>query len=249
MNKLVIVLIIVAGLGSFTNSMAIDIPALTSQRDSYQKQLDEAKTEMIAYMIFHPGASASVLLTGGALSSFLQENMRENMDDETKAMMALIALMGVGYCLNSRQNAKECGKVTAELVSYKNSIDGYQSQINSLNAQLSPGSVGKGYSYHFTNKCKYPVRLAIHFVNLNNNWQTEGWWNIKAGGKTYLADSNNVRLKSNKSIWYFYAETTDGSKLSWTGDKRVSFRDRSLKMYKMEDSTGDSEWYTDCPNK
>jgi hypothetical protein len=246
MRKLLSILILIVGLGNFTNSMAI--ATLTNQRDYYQSQLDKTKFSMLAYILSHPEASSAVIVTGGALGAFLQKNL----DEQTRNAIMLMGLFGVAYCLNSKANAKECANATAELTSYKVSIDDYQNKIDSLNAQLSPNgsqSVGKGYSYHFTNKCKYPVRLAIRFVNLNNNWQTEGWWDVKAGEKIYLADSNNVRLKSNKSIWYFYAETTDGSNLVWTGDKNVSVGDRSLKMYKMKDSTGDSDWYINCPNK
>ena len=105
-------------------------------------------------------------------------------------------------------------------------------------------------NFLFKNNCRYPVRLAIHYRKTNGEWTTEGWWNIAPFQETYLA-SKGTRLTTNSSIWYYYAETTDGSGEYWKGDYPISFGtffgtsfERKLPMRKMQDN--DNNWSISC---
>ena len=107
-------------------------------------------------------------------------------------------------------------------------------------------------NFLFKNNCRYPVRLAIHYRKTNGEWTTEGWWNIAPFKETYLA-SKGTRLTTNNSIWYYYAETTDGSRQYWKGDYPISFGtffgtsfERKLPMRKMQDNKGDKNWSISC---
>ena len=104
--------------------------------------------------------------------------------------------------------------------------------------------------FNFENKCDHPVRVAIHFMDLNGQWQQEGWWTVNPNVSTYLAAQNNTRLKSNNNIWYYYVETTDGSKIGWFGNQNVSFQGQMLKMLKAERVNAnavDFHWSINCP--
>lgn len=98
----------------------------------------------------------------------------------------------------------------------------------------------KNYGYELTNDCRFPVRLAIHYKDLNNEWQTRAWWDFAPGETARL---NGVR--STNDTWYFYAETTDGS-YSWKGDLPINFQGRQLMMKKKIDDEGTNELTLSC---
>ncbi len=108
-------------------------------------------------------------------------------------------------------------------------------------------------NFLFKNNCRYPVRLAIHYRKINGEWTTEGWWNIAPFKETYLA-SKGTRLTTNNSIWYYYAETTDGSRRYWKGDYSIKFSrtflgssfESILPMKKMQDNEDDNNWSISC---
>ena len=101
-------------------------------------------------------------------------------------------------------------------------------------------------NFEFENKCNHPVKLAVAFKGLNNNWYEEGWWYINPGVKTFLS-VGNTRIRSNNNTWYFYAETTDGSKKTWKGNQNIPFRGQTLQMIKhTKTGTGNFYWNIKC---
>ena len=110
----------------------------------------------------------------------------------------------------------------------------------------SGSSSSGGYSYHFTNRCQHPIRLAIYYEDRSGQWRAEGWWVFAPSQSANLASADDKRLKSNNGVWYFYAETTDGSRWVWAGDKDVYLNGRKLTMKKRTDMEGDNNWSTTC---
>lgn len=109
------------------------------------------------------------------------------------------------------------------------------------------GEIGQAVAnrdYYFTNNCSQPVDLAIRYRSASGAWVTDGWWRFDPGESLYLA-SNGQRLTSTNSVWYFYAETADGSGF-WGGDHRINFDDSSLPMKEMRDNNGDYNWSVRC---
>ena len=105
----------------------------------------------------------------------------------------------------------------------------------------------EGYRFVFTNGCGHPLQLAIRFLGTDGQWHTEGWWTFPAW-RTSSLTSCNFTMLSNHSEWYFFAESTDGSHLEWSGNDLVaSFDGRQLRMLKRIDASGDSEWTATCP--
>ena len=152
------------------------------------------------------------------------------------------------------------GRNNAILVQPGESIKAFGQAIAELNAEYQRSQAGSSPlytppppptggsspgSYHFTNSCHRPIRLAISYKGLDGDWHTDGWWNFGPNETAYLTSSGS-RLKSRNSIWYFYAETTDGSSWKWAGDDTLSLRGTRLKMRKMQDKQGDFNWSTTC---
>jgi uncharacterized membrane protein len=103
-----------------------------------------------------------------------------------------------------------------------------------------------GYVFRFSNKCSNPVKLAIRYVDVDGQWKTEGYWNYEAGRSATLTDPDNNVLRTKSSVWYYFAESTDGSGLVWRGDNEYAYAGRKLPMKRMEDRQGDSEWSVVC---
>lgn len=106
---------------------------------------------------------------------------------------------------------------------------------------------------YFRNKCKFPVRLALRYLQPSDEWITDGWWSVDANKSAYLLSDNNKRIRSNNSIFYYFAEiTTDPHKnYTWSGDEEREFRGRALPMRKTTlstDSDGDYELSITCNN-
>ena len=106
-------------------------------------------------------------------------------------------------------------------------------------------SSGKAYNYKFTNNCSSPIRLAIRYKNVLDNWVTDGWWDFSPRESSFLA-TGGTRLASSNSIWYYYAEPTDNSGRSWGGNTKVTFKGRKLKMKKKQDNKGHNDWSIKC---
>lgn len=98
-----------------------------------------------------------------------------------------------------------------------------------------------------TNKCHHPVRVAIHYRGLDNNWISEGWWDVSGSTSSYLAgDDSKRKLMTSAERWYFYAESTNETNLIWKGDQIKQFGSVELPMRELRDSEGDSEWTLSC---
>ncbi len=105
---------------------------------------------------------------------------------------------------------------------------------------------GQGYVFRFTNACRRPLKLAIHYLTPAGSWTSAGWWSFVPGETAVLNSSGGQALLSNNSTWYYFAETTDGSRLEWAGDVAATLDGRELRMRKATDESGDSEWRVTC---
>jgi uncharacterized membrane protein len=83
----------------------------------------------------------------------------------------------------------------------------------------------------FFNRCRStPLRLAIRFKNLSDQWETKAWYSLSPGEKARL---NGVDTKNR--FLYYYAEATDGSRRVWSGnDTSVTIGGKTYKMKKID---------------
>jgi len=85
-----------------------------------------------------------------------------------------------------------------------------------LSKLVDSGSRSTKASYdriHVKNACSRPIMVAIHFLDLDDNWRTKGWYRLSPGERAYIDDTRN-------SVYYIYAESADGE-LHWIGDDFV----------------------------
>ncbi len=104
---------------------------------------------------------------------------------------------------------------------------------------------GGGDPFHVANNCPHPVRVLMRYKDSTKDWTTAGWWTFAPNEAAYLA-TNNQRLLSRNSIWYFYAETTDASRKVWEGTESVSYQGRTYKMKKKVDEAGVNKLTLTC---
>jgi uncharacterized membrane protein len=134
------------------------------------------------------------------------------------------------------------GRNNALLMAPGGTMKAVGAALKDLNRELARN---QGYRFIFTNGCQHPVRLAISYEGVDGRWHTTGWWKFEAGQSAPLAAEGQI-VRTNSAVWYYYAQTTDGSDLSWRGDYPVSLDGGDLPMAKLEDNRGDSEWSTTC---
>jgi len=90
----------------------------------------------------------------------------------------------------------------------------------------------------FKNNCFRPIRVAIHFKNLQNQWETKAWYSFVSGESARLTgvDTKNRNL-------YYYAETTDDSKIVWKGnDTSQTVGGRVYNMLKIDTGSDIVNW-------
>lgn len=102
----------------------------------------------------------------------------------------------------------------------------------------SASSRPAGYDVRVVNSCDRPVRIAVNYKPVDGGWTPAGWWVFDSGEDAVL-QYKNKRMKTNSSVIYFYAATTDGA-YSWKGDKRVSVGGKTYGMRKAVDKDGET---------
>ena len=82
------------------------------------------------------------------------------------------------------------------------------------------------------------------FKNLDDEWETKGFFNIEPNEEVYVAKTEN-------RIYYFYAHSFDG-KNTWKGDfkdtvhgNQESFKEKTIPSYKKH---GEHYTYLNCNN-
>jgi hypothetical protein len=70
------------------------------------------------------------------------------------------------------------------------------------------------YSITLVNNCKHTLSAAISYKALDDQWVTEGWWNLKPGER-----KTTGRISRNSWL-YFYAENS-AQKLEWNGNNKA----------------------------
>lgn len=102
----------------------------------------------------------------------------------------------------------------------------------------------RGYRFHFTNRCRFPVKLIIRYRAMNNRWYTVGTWNFAPNRASYLAYRGTL-LRTTNSIWYYHARSTRGGR-TWSGPYQYTYRGRTYGMKRKRDTEGDNDFSVIC---
>lgn len=102
-----------------------------------------------------------------------------------------------------------------------------------------------GREIYFRNSCHYPVRLSLLYREPSGEWITEGWYDFSGNGSSYLS-SRGQRIRSNNSVFHYYAEITQGphTGYSWSGNENRTFQGRTLPMRETSLSPNSDGHYT-----
>jgi len=114
-----------------------------------------------------------------------------------------------------------------------------------LGQTIAEEGSSSGYNLHFTNNCSKKVKLAIRYKDLSGAWRTSGWWTFNPRQSSYLL-LGDKRVKTNSDTLYYYAESTDGTYYWGSSDLTTKLDGRTLKMRKVVDKSGDTNWSISC---
>ena len=118
--------------------------------------------------------------------------------------------------------------------------------LDVIKSELRKRQQPRGNAFTFTNACDRPLRLAVHYLALDGQWHTAGWWNVGAGERTGLNTAEGQPITTQATSWYFYAQATDGSDIEWRGEYAIDADGQTLPMLQASDTTGPREWTATC---
>lgn len=81
------------------------------------------------------------------------------------------------------------------------------------------------YKLKFKNKCDKPVKTLIRYKNLEDKWETKGWWTIEPDNTVYVENSR-------ASFFMFHAKSTDGTS-TWKGDNQRVYEGKTYGFRKL----------------
>jgi hypothetical protein len=85
------------------------------------------------------------------------------------------------------------------------------------------------YNYEiiaFNNKCSKPIAIFVHYLDLNNNWITDGYYRLEPNQQGNIFNTKNL-------IFYYYAQSMDGT-VVWKGDYEFQYKDIVIPMTKVK---------------
>jgi len=140
------------------------------------------------------------------------------------------------------ETVKAWGDILAQLTQ-----DYQEAQGRSPDPTPSPATAygSGGRAFHFSNYCRHPLRLAIHYLEPGGSWRSEFWWDFSPGESAYLSTSGR-KIYSNNTIWYYFARATDGSGWVADGDVVVDVDGHSTGMRKLQAQGADNRWSLSC---
>ncbi len=97
------------------------------------------------------------------------------------------------------------------------------------------------YPLEIENACKFPIRIAIKYKAAYGVMYSVGWWKFKPSEKNTMSyDGDSVKLGS--PSMYYYAESTDGSNIVWSGEETINVLGKNLKMKKISVIKEDNQY-------
>ena len=201
--------------------------ALRRQREKINDQLTELKVE-------YP-------IVVGAVEACVVAAKSQPKDDQDAALALCLGMV----CLGAGEDT--CGSVSQAIFNLmlKQARHDALYRQNRCDRAAATGEVA-AYGIVVENQCSHPVRVAVRYSDAGGVWRSASWWALSGDTRTYLADSNDVRLTTAGATMFYYAETSDDSPLVWRGDTRVTVGDFSLPMRRIDDANGDTEIVLSC---
>lgn len=100
------------------------------------------------------------------------------------------------------------------------------------------GSGGGSYSsggrtIKLFNDCSHPIEFIIRNAPNGAQWASHGWYNLKAGANSTFTDNGVTLTQDDDYSLYFWARSTDGSNLKWTGSNNQDFQGQSYAFMEM----------------
>lgn len=89
----------------------------------------------------------------------------------------------------------------------------------------SAGSQTHGDILYIYSSCPHSMQVALR-SSFDGQWTTWAWYSIPAG--PLASNFGPLSATNDRRTVYYYAETTDGSNLVWSGDNAVTVGDRTL---------------------
>ena len=91
------------------------------------------------------------------------------------------------------------------------------------------------FQVYLKNDCDKTAQFAIHYKNLDDAWVTDGWWELRPGEFSYVADTTN-------KILYYYGERLEGGNPWWGTDLSLNVNGSTQFYGFKEYTTTNTDW-------
>lgn len=196
-------------------SVAVSVTILSSaaradQCATLRAQKERIRDEVTALEVNYP------LFTAG-----LEACARQSKDNTEFALCALIV------CAIGQDTCGEVGQRIFSLAMQDARVDQLAKRAG-CGASRADGRT----PIEVTNSCGHPVEIAVMYQTTSGQWSSEGWWSFDYGETASLRLSSGDLAAVSGGRMYYYAETTDGARLEWSGsgNVRANVGSRSLAM-------------------
>lgn len=219
---------------------------IQSAIDSSRRQLTDAKNRAESYARF---PIAGTPINVGGESENIEKALRENearlnvLSQANSNVDRIIARVDVASrCTKWAPIVNTCidnegGKFEGYLrifLEYVGSPDEILSESQALTNRINEVEKTIGWPFELTNSCSRPIRFGLSYLSPTGEWKDVFGWELSPG-KAITLSNNDMVIYSRNRTFYYYAETTDGSNMIWSGnDLTREFGGRSVGLKKVE---------------
>lgn len=111
-------------------SLPAEIKRYGDSLQQHEQRRTKLQDELADFLLNHKMASVALMATAGGAATIINENI----DEDTKAALRAVGLIGALYCIG---NSDECADVAARVLYFGSQIDAEDKSIADVNLKLS----------------------------------------------------------------------------------------------------------------
>lgn len=111
-------------------SLPSEIKQFEASLQQHTQRRTKLQDDLADFVLDHKMATVALLATGGGAATFINDNI----DEDTKTVLRLAGLFGLGYCV---ENASECADVTARVTYYGSQISSEENEVSRATSALN----------------------------------------------------------------------------------------------------------------
>lgn len=185
---------------------------LEQERRNLVARRDWLIVEFVAHALDDPQAAAHALASMGSVAGVFVESLTDN---QRLVVGGFGAILAVTCALD-----EACVDKALRFMDMAGDVVDLTRRIDAIS-----GSVGNRLTV--SNQCGYPIRLAVTFRDLDDEWARAWWWTIDANTTNVLVRDDQYVRSASRTIYYYAETATIANVARWTGDVDQTYGGRT----------------------